>query len=692
MNFKIKRKKREKITKNPIIKFAFYLLIIFSLYSIFNIIKSYPLHFKIKGFDYPVEQITINMEFNQRTNKDFLFCFNDFCSGAQKDDFSNLYTIKFNEETQEFFNSKIKNIYLIYPYNDNNFEKNIKVIDLHCGTKSLYFENKDIQKFKKTAFKVELNDTTKKYNAIKIPFNTNYKGVFNHCCILFLSLFYNASFFIIPYFWLFIAFLLYFFNKNEFNLKFKITHKTKIFILISIIFLGFLLRLNGITYYPLWLDEIYTKTTAITSLKSCFQDPGNPPLFYILEYVITKILNDSTISLRLISLVSGIFFPFGIYLIFKKINIKSAIFMAFFASINTINIYHSQEARVYGLSMCAGVFSIYFLFKYLEKQNAKNLIIYTLNLIFLINLHYYNLFLGLFNVIWGLFNIKNKKERFKYLFANCLSFITFLPYLVYSFKFSTSQQFNSWIKPLDLNTFNYILKEYFSNKYIFILFITIIIIYLSAIIIHKFYKKINLNHKKTELFLYLIFSILFIIITTSLVSLLVKPILHKRLLLSCYELLLLLEGILILGIFNVKKYIHAQISAKIILMFIFIYMTKPMPLRQIYVLDDFMNFVEKDSIQYKNKYEIHCVTNDTQKYINNYKNLKSNKYIIWHYVNSNSMEYIKKISKKDFIKNNKKGIIYLHDMSADIDKIGFLNPNARIYHTNSIRNLKLIYE
>ena len=125
MNFKIKRKKREKITKNPIIKFAFYLLIIFSLYSIFNIIKSYPLHFKIKGFDYPVEQITINMEFNQRTNKDFLFCFNNFCSGAQKDDFSDLYTIKFNEETQEFFNSKIKNIYLIYPYNDNNIKKNI---------------------------------------------------------------------------------------------------------------------------------------------------------------------------------------------------------------------------------------------------------------------------------------------------------------------------------------------------------------------------------------------------------------------------------------------------------------------------------------------------------------------------------------------------------------------------------------
>ena len=54
------------------------------------------------------------------------------------------------------------------------------------------------------------------------------------------------------------------------------------------------------------------------------------------------------------------------------------------------------------------------------------------------------------------------------------------------------------------------------------------------------------------------------------------------------------------------------------------------------------------------------------------------------------MHYIKKISKNDYIKGNK-GIIYLHDMSSDINKIGFLNPNARIYHTNSIRNLKLIY-
>ena len=672
-----------------IVIIAFWLLIFFSLFSIFNIFKTYPYNFKINGFGFQLEKITINLELNQKINNNSLICFNDFCTNMESDDFSNIYTLKFNENTKEFFNSKVKNIYLVYPQS-TDFIKNIKMLNIYTGTKCEYFTKNDISKLNKKTFNIEIDNQTQKYNAIQIPFKTNYKGIFNHISILFLSLFYNFPIFIIPYFWIFIAFCLYFLNKEKFNFNFKLNNKNFIITFISIFLIGILLRINNLTYYPLWLDEIYTKTTAISSFKACFQDAGNLPLFYILELLISKIFDNGTLYLRLIPLVFGILFPIGAYLIFKKTSKQSGLFMMFLASINLASIYHSQEARVYSLSMTAGVFCIYFLFKYLEKQNTKNLIYYFLLNTLLINLHYYNIFLCLFNLLWGFLKIKNKKEKIKFIFSNILSFATILPYLFYSYKTAVSTNFNSWINPLNLNTFKYIIKEYFTNPYIFTIFCAIIATYFIAIITKN--TKINVNKERKELFVYLVFSILFILISTSLISIFIKPILHKRLLLANYELLFLLNGVMILGIFQIKKFTLFKTIIQIILTFMFLYITKPMPLRDIYVLDDFMNFVEKDSIQYQNNYEVHCVTNDTEKYLDNYKNLKTNKHIIWHYVDTNSMEHIDKISKKDFIKNNKKGIIYLNDMTADINKIGFLNPNARIYHTNSIRNLKIIYE
>ena len=298
----------------------------------------------------------------------------------------------------------------------------------------------------------------------------------------------------------------------------------------------------------------------------------------------------------------------------------------------------------------------------------------------------------MFNALFGLIKIKDKKEKIKFIIFNLISLFSILPFILYTFNKTLTNNFNKWIEPVNLSTFKYIINEYFNNKYIFTLFLTIILIYLISIFIDKFFKKLNLDNEKKELFLYSLFSTIFIIFSTTLISIFFKPILHKRLLLANYELLFLLEGALILGIYQIKKYVPIKIALQTLIIFIFISTIKPMPLREIYVLNDFMDFVNKDSIQYQNDYEIHCFTNDTEKYLNNFNDLKSNKQIIWHYVNSNSMEYIKKISKKDFIKPNKKGIIYLHDMSADIDKIGFLNIHARIYHTNSIRNLKIIYE
>ena len=686
--------------KNKIIKTAFWILIIFSLYSILSIFLKYPYKFQIKGFNTPLNPITINLELNKKYNKNIFACFNDYCLNFENNGISNIYSIKFNNEIVGFSDSKIKNLYIAYPDNIEDFENSIINLSLYTGQKTEFYNKNDLLKLKKKHFTMETDGEKENYNAYQLKFKSNYKGYLSHIHNLFLALFYNWQIFIIPYFWLFVAYLIYNFKKEIFN--FKLPKNTPYYALSAIIILGIFLRLVGFLEYPLWLDEIYTKTTAIKNFISTFNDPGNPPMFFIFEYIISKIFNSSDLVLRILPLIFSILIIPTTFLLLKDNdpkNTKTAIFGAFFASINTIFIYHAQEARCYSMAMFLSLAVIYFLFKYLKDLKTKNLIIFSILSIMAINTHYILTIFILGNFLWGIFSLlKEKKELLKFLIANILIGLSFLPYLLNIYKTSFNQGFNSWIDELSKNTFLYTINEYFINKYVFlilciVLFITLIMSFLPDEWLNKINLKKDIN--KENLFIYLIYSIAFILIISSIISIYIKPILHKRILLAGYGLLFLLEIVSISSIFHFIKenkiYRMLQGIYSIILFMICLSMTHPMPLREMYRLDDFMEFIQNDIKNYPSNYEIHAITNDREDYLDYFPNLKDNNKIIWHYVDTNSMKYLKKISKKDYIKG-KYGVVYLHNMSADIEFMSLMNPNMSVYKTNTIKNGKIIYK
>ena len=689
--------------KNKIFFFSFWILIFFSLYSILTLFLKYPYKSEVKGFSAPLKPITINLELNKKINNDILVCFNDFCTNLDNNRISNIYSIKFNKDFIGFNDSKIKKIYLAYPDTIKNFKDSFVSMNLYNGYNSEFFNKNDFQKLNKKHFEIELEGNKTSYQAYDLNFSGNYKGKFNHICNLFLGLFYNWYLFIVPYFWLFCAFLIYLFNKDIFNFKSSKRLYWGVFSLI--IFLGFLLRINEITYCPLWLDEIYTKTTAIKSFISTFKDPGNPPLFFILEYFISKI-NNSDFSLKLISLISGVLIIPLSFLIINKTDKKLSymtLFLTFLASINTIFIYHSQEARGYSLSIFLSMAVLYFLFEYLKNNKVKNLVLFSIFSICAINEHYILAIFVFGNFIWGSFDFiekisskkTNLKEYFKFLGSNLIIFLSFVPYLLITFKNSLTSDFNSWIEPLSKNVFLYTINEYFINKYLFIFLGLILLINLILCFIpEKILEKINLkqNKKRQDLFIYLIYSLVFVIIVSSAISIYIKPIFHKRILLAVHGLLFLLECVSIKSVVEIIK--ENKISKVlyslyfILLTSIYFLITHPMPLREIYQLSDFMNFIAYDKTSYDKTYELHAITNDRKEYQDNFSNLEN---INWHYVNTNAMQHIKNINKKDYIKGQK-GVIYLHSMSADIETMSLINPRVKVYKTNSINIAKIIYD
>ncbi len=686
--------------KNTIIKTAFWVLIIFSLYSIISLFLKYPYKFEIEGFNTPLNPITINLELNKKYNKNIFACFNDYCLNLENNGITNIYSLKFNNQIAGFSDSKIKNLYIAYPDDIKDFDKSIVGLSLYTGQKTDFLNKADILKLKKKHFEMETDGIKEGYMAYKLNYGGNYKGYLSHICNLFLALFYNWYFFIIPYFWLLIAYLIYNFKKEIFNFKFP--KNTPYYIFGAIILLGIFLRLVGFLEYPLWLDEIYTKTVAIKDFTSTFNDAGNPPMFFILEYFISKIFGSSDLVLRILPFIFSILIIPMTFLLLKNDNkksIKTALFGAFYASINTIFIYHAQEARCYSMAMFLSLAVIYFLFKYLKDFKIKNLALFTILSIFAINTHYILTIFVMGNFLWGVSCLlKKKKELFKFFLSNILIGISFLPYLIHIYKISFNQSFNSWIDELSKNTFLYTINEYFINKYVFLaLCIILLIIQIMSFLPEKWLNKINLekDNDKENLFIYSIYSIAFILVISSVISIYIKPILHKRILLAGYGILFLLEVVSISSIFHFikenKVYRMIQGIYSIAIFAICLLMTHPMPLREMYRLDDFMNFIQNDIKNYSSDYEIHAITNDRDEYLDYFPLLKDNKKIHWHYVDTNSMKYLKRISKNDYVKT-RYGVVYLHNMSADIEFMSLMNPNMSIYKTNSIKNAKIIYK
>ena len=122
--------------------------------------------------------------------------------------------------------------------------------------------------------------------------------------------------------------------------------------LIALTALAAALRLPTLGSQSLWLDEVLTGNLARGSLGDLFhvvaQQEANPPLFYLVEWVWTRIAGTSEFALRLPSALFGIaLVPVG-YAIGKKLaGERAAVALAALIAVHPLLVYYSQEARGY---------------------------------------------------------------------------------------------------------------------------------------------------------------------------------------------------------------------------------------------------------------------------------------------------------------------------------------------------------
>ena len=169
-------------------------------------------------------------------------------------------------------------------------------------------------------------------------------------------------------------------------LKFQGNNIFSYFIILSIIFFGFILRFYNINYENLWFDEIFSfwvtdPNLSFTETFSRIKSTESIPYlyFYLIKFCNSLFGYDPIVG-RMFSAFFGFLSIFTVGNLCKKFtNNKSYLLTICFISLNIFLIAYSQEMRVYIFTFFLVSTALVFFFNLYDEQNPK---IFTKNFIF----------------------------------------------------------------------------------------------------------------------------------------------------------------------------------------------------------------------------------------------------------------------------------------------------------------------
>lgn len=109
---------------------------------------------------------------------------------------------------------------------------------------------------------------------------------------------------------------------------------------------------------PLWYDETFTALVAslpMPRMLAAVAGDVHPPLWYLIEWAVVRLLGHSEAALRLPALLFGVVSAYLTYRLALALNLRqeAAILAAVFLALMPAQVYYSQEARMYTLLQAA---------------------------------------------------------------------------------------------------------------------------------------------------------------------------------------------------------------------------------------------------------------------------------------------------------------------------------------------------
>jgi uncharacterized membrane protein len=373
-------------------------------------------------------------------------------------------------------------------------------------------------------------------------------------------------------------------------MKINFDKKFLLFLILIII-----LILNFLIFVPkfIWGDEAWSASISsmglIESIKNSLND-FHPPLYHILLSIILYIIPNSSLLLKILSLIFGIL---TLYLILFKLNNfigeNESNYLSIFLTFSPFFLYTFSIVRMYPLVVLLSIISIISFFEILSESKKSNFIKYVISNLLMMLTHY--LSIPLFFIQGLYFLIKKNFKGFKIFIINGIIYLPFSYIFLIQLKRRLSLT-RGWGNILPQTFFSDFFSYLFLNSKNVSIFLILIFIFL---IILSFFRIKNDAQKFFSLY-FLTYLLMFYLITLKLGSLYFHYI--SLIILPSY--FLITKGVLFF-----EKYKEKILIFIIIILFSFIPITfiKGYP-----EIEKIQNEIKNKNVFFLNKYEMYRFT------------------------------------------------------------------------------------
>jgi len=157
------------------------------------------------------------------------------------------------------------------------------------------------------------------------------------------------------------------------------------------------LRIYDLGGRDLWVDEANGVLMAKESLPELFgrlRLDSSPPLYYIILHGWMRIVGDSEAALRLMSVVAGLVLVALVLVVGRRLlSLEAGVIAALLVATSPIQVFYSQQARMYSLLPVLGLLSFYWLWRAIVDNRRRFVVAYALATLAALYLHNYGFYL-----------------------------------------------------------------------------------------------------------------------------------------------------------------------------------------------------------------------------------------------------------------------------------------------------------
>ncbi len=177
--------------------------------------------------------------------------------------------------------------------------------------------------------------------------------------------------------------------------------------LAALMVLAAALRFATLDLQSFWYDEAFTpvhvlRASLLTTLHGVVHTENTPPLWYVLEWGIARVLGTGAVALRLLSALAGLATVPVAWAIGRELSGRraTAIAAAALVAVNPLLVWYSQEARAYGLFVLTAALAMLCFLRARAEPIPRRLALFAVTASLALLTHYFAVFLLVPMILW----------------------------------------------------------------------------------------------------------------------------------------------------------------------------------------------------------------------------------------------------------------------------------------------------